>query len=117
MIRSSSAKTLREKRHRRVRAKVFGNTSRPRIVVFRSNRSLFVQAIDDMSGKTLVALSLASIKKAKNDIGGARELGKSFGEKCLSLDIKEAVFDRAGYRYHGKVKAIAEGIRETGIRM
>ncbi len=117
MIRSSSAKTLRIKRHRRVRAKVSGTALRPRVTVFRSNRSLFVQAIDDVSQKTLAASSLASIKKTKNDVSGAHELGKVFGEKCLSLHIKEVVFDRAGYRYHGKVKALAEGIREAGIRM
>lgn len=113
-------KQIREKmrlhRKRRVRAKVIGTAGRPRLAVFRSLRSISVQAIDDTAGRTLVSASLRELgKAAKNTIEGAEEVGRLIAKKCVELKVTEAVFDRAGYRYHGKVKAVAEGVRKGGL--
>lgn len=103
-------------RARRVRAKVSGTAECPRLAVFRSIRSFSAQAIDDRSRTTLVSADLRELgTKAMNTVEGARMLGKRLGEKCLAADIRTIVFDRAGYRYHGKVKAFAEGAREAGL--
>ncbi len=112
-------KTRNNKRlHRaaRVRAKVSGTATRPRLNVFRSLNSMSVQLIDDEKDATLVAANLAEIKGAKNTVEGATELGKLIGKKAIDKKITEVVFDRAGYKYHGKVKAIAEGARESGLK-
>lgn len=107
----------RKKRARRVRAKVSGTAERPRLSVFRSLRTLSVQVIDDVSGKTVVSAAIRDLgKNAKNTVEGASLLGKKVGEKCLAAGIGTVVFDRSGYRYHGKVKAVAEGAREAGLR-
>ncbi|HRZ95080.1 MAG TPA: 50S ribosomal protein L18 [Candidatus Moranbacteria bacterium] len=110
-----SRNKLRLHRKRRIRAKVFGTTKRPRMSVFRSLKRMEVQVIDDLKGNTLVFGDTKSAK-AKNNIEGARILGKLIAKKCLEIKIKEAVFDRSGYKYHGKVKALAEGAREVGIK-
>lgn len=107
----------RRKRARRVRAKVSGTAERPRLSVFRSLRNLTVQVIDDISGKTVLAVSIRDLgKDAKNTVESAALLGKKVGEKCLAAGIQTVVFDRSGYRYHGKVKAVADGAREAGLR-
>jgi len=107
----------RKNRARRVRAKISGSAERPRLSVFRSLRTLTVQVIDDVAGKTLVSLAIRDLgKDAKNTVAGASLLGKKIGERCLAAGIGTIVFDRAGYRYHGKVKAVAEGAREAGLR-
>jgi large subunit ribosomal protein L18 len=111
----------RIKRHRRVRKKVFGTTERPRLSVFRSNRHLYSQIIDDASGRTLVGLSSLneSIQgdqgKSNVTIDYARRLGTELGNLAVEKGIKRVVFDRGGYRYHGQVKALAEGAREAGL--
>lgn len=104
-------------RKNRVRARVKGNSERPRLSVFRSLRGISVQAIDDASGKTLVAASLFELPKGKavNTTTGAREVGRLLSKKCLAKGINALVFDRNGYRYHGRVKAVAEGMREGGL--
>lgn len=101
-------------RKRRVRAKISGTALRPRLSVFRSNKAFYVQMIDDESGKTLASCNIAEVKQ-KNTVAGAEAVGKALALKCIALGIKEAVFDRAGYRYHGKVKAAADGAREAGL--
>lgn len=106
----------RLKRKKRVRAKVSGDAQRPRLAVFKSLRGIYVQIIDDNAGKTLAAARLAEIKSAKNTVEGAKEVGKLIAKKCKNAKIEEVVFDRAGYKYHGKVKALAEGAREEGLR-
>ena len=88
----------------------------PRFSVFRSLRDIKVQVIDDVSGKTLVSASLKDLKKANNSVTGAMEIGKMAAKKCLEKKIDKVVFDRAGYKYHGKVKAVAEGAREGGLK-
>src|SRR5271165_5278505 len=106
----------RLKRRRRVRAKVSGTAARPRISVFRSNRGLCAQLIDDVSGRTLAAVNwyepeLRSLAKGER----AARAGALLAERAKAAGISEAVFDRGGYRYHGHVRAFAEAIREAGI--
>lgn len=103
-------------RARRVRAKVSGTATRPRLNVFRSLRSMSVQMIDDVNHTTLVAANLGEIKGAKNTVEGAEKLGTLIAKKATKEGITEIVFDRAGYQYHGKVKAIAESARKGGLK-
>lgn len=110
-----SRNKLRLHRKRRVRAKIFGTSERPRLAIFRSLQKIEAQVIDDSKGKTLVFGSTKSIK-AKNNTEGAKVLGKAIAKKCLEKKIKEIVFDRSGYKYHGKVKALADGAREEGLK-
>jgi len=106
----------RLKRRRRVRAKVSGTASRPRISVFRSNRGLSAQLIDDVSGRTLAAVNwyepeLRKLAKAER----TARAGQLLAERAKAAGVAEAVFDRGGYRYHGHVQAFAEAIREAGV--
>ena len=110
-----SKKEKRQHRHKRVRAKVFGITNRPRFSVFRSNKAMFVQIIDDAKGKTLASAHTREVKKGK-PVDMAQELGKLITEKALKLKIKKVVFDRGGYKYHGRVRAVADGAREVGLK-
>jgi large subunit ribosomal protein L18 len=107
----------RLKRRRRVRAKVHGSAVRPRISVFRSNRGIFAQLIDDDAGRTLASVqwtedSLKSLKPMEQ----ATEAGKLLASRAKDAGIDTAVFDRGGYQYHGRVKALAEGAREGGLQ-
>ena len=106
----------RLKRRRRVRAKVYGSAERPRISVFRSNRGIFAQLIDDEAGRTLASVNwtepeLRSLKASEQ----ARRAGELLAERAKSAGVESAVFDRGGYKYHGRVKALAEGAREGGL--
>ena len=110
------APARRLKRRRRVRAKVRGSAERPRISVFRSNRGIFAQLIDDDAGRTLAAVNwtepdLRSLKPMEQ----ATRAGALIAERAKAAGIDTAVFDRGGYRYHGRVKALAEGAREGGL--
>ena len=108
----------RTRRHIRVRAKVAGTAECPRIVVFRSLHGVSVQAINDLVGKTLAQANYQELdKKAKNTVVEATAVGKLIGERLTKLGVKTAVFDRAGYLYHGKVKAVAEAVRGAGLEM
>ncbi len=102
-------------RHARVRAKVFGTSECPRLCVFRSGKNIYAQAIDDSTGKTLVAVSSLEIKAAGKKTDVSKEVGKAIAVKVLAKKISEVVFDRGGYKYHGRVKALAEGAREGGL--
>jgi large subunit ribosomal protein L18 len=107
----------RLKRRRRVRAKISGTAARPRISVFRSNRGLSAQLVDDVSARTLAAVNwfepqLREASKAER----ATRAGELLAERAKAAGISEAVFDRGGYRYHGRVKALADGAREAGLR-
>jgi len=106
---------LRANRKRRIRAKVTGTAEKPRLVVFRSLRNISVQAVDDIKGMTLVAASLSGTK-IKNTVAGAEEVGALIAKKCAEKKIVNVVFDRAGYKYHGKVKALADGARKGGLK-
>ena len=112
-----SVREARHRRHRRVRGKVFGSAERPRLVVFRSNRGIEAQLIDDLEGKTLAAaswLNLKSFKGSKTD--QAAEVGKLLAQNAKQAGVETAVFDRGGYLYHGRVKALADAAREGGLK-
>ena len=108
----------RLKRRHRVRAKVSGTAERPRISVFRSNRGIHAQLIDDISGRTLAAVSWT-----EGDLRGLKPMeqagkaGELLAERAKAGGVESALFDRGGYRYHGKVKAFAEGVREGGLKV
>jgi large subunit ribosomal protein L18 len=107
----------RARRHRRVRGKIFGTAERPRLVVFRSNRGIQAQLVDDAAGRTLASagwLQLKSFKGSKTE--QAAEVGKLLAANAEQAGVEEVVFDRAGYLYHGRVKALADGAREGGLR-
>jgi len=107
----------RLRRHRRVRAKVAGTVERPRLVVFRSNKGISAQLVDDLAGKTLAAASWVGLKKTfkGSKTEQAAEVGKAVAAAAKKAGIERVVFDRGGYLYHGRVKALAEGAREGGL--
>ena len=114
----------RKRRHKRIRAKIYGTAERPRLSVFRSQKHIYAQLIDDDKGKIILAASdsaLKGSKKAKTD--KAKEVGKLIAKEALDLPagrqgkkVEKVVFDRGGYKYHGRVKALAEGAREGGLK-
>jgi large subunit ribosomal protein L18 len=108
----------RQRRHRRVRGKVTGTTERPRLTVFRSNKGISAQLIDDVSGKTLAGASWVGLPKSfsGNKTEQAAEVGKKIAAAAKSAGVESVVFDRGGYLYHGRVKALAEGAREGGLK-
>jgi large subunit ribosomal protein L18 len=110
-----SRNNLRLQRKRRVRAKISGTGLVPRLAVFRSLKGIQAQVIDDAKGVTLAFASLKEVK-GKNDIAGAKKVGGEVAKKCLAKKIDRVVFDRAGYKYHGKIKALADGAREGGLK-
>ena len=107
----------RVRRHRRVRAKIEGTAERPRLVVFRSNRGIFAQLVDDASGTTLASAGWTGLDARKGSkTEQASEVGKALAEAAEKAGIERCVFDRGGYLYHGRVKALAEGAREGGLQ-
>ncbi len=115
---SLTVSQARARRHRRVRGRVSGTADRPRLVVFRSNRGIEAQLVDDLTGRTLAAASWLAIRKSfKGDkTGQAAEVGKLLAANAKQAGIEACVFDRAGYLYHGRVKALADGAREGGLQ-
>ena len=105
----------KKRRHGRVRAKVSGDSKKLRFSVFRANRHIYGQLIDDVSGKTLVSASSLEIKSKGKKTDVAKEVGKLVAEKATAKKIKKVVFDRGGSAYHGRVKALAESAREAGL--
>ena len=104
-------------RHRRIRGKVKGTSKRPRLLVFRSHRHIYGQLIDDEKGKTLASAKDSEIKSKKmkkSDL--AKEVGKLLAKKALEIKIKEIVFDRRGYKFHGRIKELAQGARQGGLK-
>lgn len=105
-----------ERRKTRVRAKISGTAARPRISVFKSNKHLYAQVIDDVAGHTLAAVAnIGDFKSLKVTVADAEKLGQALGEKLKTLNITTAVFDRNGNQYHGVIKALADGTRKAGI--
>jgi large subunit ribosomal protein L18 len=106
----------RLKRRRRVRAKITGTAQRPRISVFRSNRGIFAQLIDDEAGRTLAAVTWTEADlRSLGRMEQAARAGQTLAERAKAAGIERAVFDRGGYQYHGRVKAFADGVREGGL--
>ena len=118
MINRPDTRPQRIKRHNRVRGKISGTAERPRLCVFRSENHIYAQIIDDVAGNTLVAAS--SVEKSFEGKGSnceaAKKIGAAIAERALQKGIEEVVFDRGGYIYHGRVKALAEGAREGGLK-
>lgn len=117
MIKKESRQDVRRRKHLRVRAKISGTTETPRLCVFRSNKNIEVQIIDDTKGMTLV--STGSVKMKLTDGGnaeGAAKVGAEIAKLALAKGIEHVVFDRGGYIYHGRVKALAEAAREGGLK-
>jgi large subunit ribosomal protein L18 len=114
---SLAVREARLRRHRRVRGKVEGTAERPRLVVFRSNRGIEAQLVDDANGKTVAAASWLQVKSFQGDKKGqAAEVGKLLAEAGKKAGVHAVVFDRAGYLYHGRVKALADAAREGGLK-
>ena len=110
----------RDRRHRRVRKKVTGTAERPRLAVFRSSKHIYVQAIDDLTGRTLVSASTmeADLRAGTTaTVDAAKNVGKLVGERAQAAGITTVVFDRGGYKYHGRVAAVADGAREAGLTL
>ena len=115
MIKIYDSNAQRLKRHARVRKTVNGTEARPRLNVFRSNKNIFAQIIDDTKGVTLASASSLKLENGGN-IEGAKEVGKLIAEAAKNAGINEVVFDRGGYIYHGRVKALAEAARAAGLK-
>lgn len=109
----------RKKIHLRLRKRISGTAERPRLSVYRSNKAIYCQAIDDQLGVTLAAASSldAPASNEKNRIDQSKAVGKLIAEKLQAKNINQAYFDRSGYIYHGRIKAVAEGARETGLKI
>ena len=120
MVNKESRTAARENKHRRLRNRFSGTAARPRLAVFRSNNHMYAQIIDDTVGNTLVSASTlqkdvkANLEKT-NNVDAAAYLGKVIAEKALEKGIKDVVFDRGGFIYHGKVQALADAAREAGL--
>jgi len=116
MKKENTKKEKRLKRHKRERAKISGINNKPRISVFVSNRHIYVQVIDDQKGKTIANISDLNIKEKDKKLNLSKEMGLALAKELKKLKIEKAVFDRGGFKYHGRVKNIAEGLREGGIK-
>ena len=114
-----TTREARLRRHRRVRSKVRGTAERPRLAVFRSNRGIFAQLIDDESGRTIAGASWLGLSKSfkGSKTEQAAEVGKRLADAAKKAGVEAAVFDRGGYLFHGRVKALADGAREGGLRI
>lgn len=113
-------KVIRYKRKKRIRSRLEGSSERPRVCIFRSNQNFYAQLVDDLEGKTL--LSVSTVQKGKrgsikNSTEGTKQLGSELGQLAKEKKISRVIFDRSGYLYHGKVKAFADGLRESGINV
>ena len=120
MIKKVSRADVRQKKHRRMRNRISGTAQAPRLAVFRSNNHMYAQIIDDTVGHTLVSASTlqAEVKEGlehTNDVAAATKLGTVIDKKAIEAGIKEVVFDRGGFIYHGKIKALADAAREAGL--
>ncbi len=115
MIRKESKNDMRIKRHRKIRRTLSGTDVTPRLCVFRSNQAIYAQLIDDVKGVTIASSSSLELKLKKNNLEAAAAVGKDIAEKAKKAKIKTVVFDRGGYLYHGRVKALADAARENGL--
>ena len=120
MINKESRNVIRQKKHLKIRNRFSGTTERPRLAVYRSNNHVYAQVIDDTVGKTIVSAStveksIASELEKTNNIDAAAYVGKVIAERAMAANIKEVVFDRGGFIYTGKIKALADAAREAGL--
>ena len=118
MIKKESKNAMREVRHRRIRKNLSGTKEMPRLNVFRSNKEIYAQVIDDVTGTTLVSSSSRNLKVSNGgNIEAAKLVGKDIAEKCKKAKINKVVFDRGGYLNHGRVSALADAAREAGLEI
>ena len=116
MITETKRNAIRQRIHARIRAKLSGTGERPRLNVYRSLNHIYAQVIDDQKGETLVSASTLQAKsKTGGNVAAAKEIGKTIAEQAVAKGIKKVVFDRGGYLYHGRVKALADAAREAGL--
>jgi len=115
MIKTQDRKINRLRRHRRVRVRLAGTAERPRLAVFRSLNHLYVQVIDDMAGRTLASVSTVGQKGDVKSMEKATNVGKAIAEKAKAAGVSQVVFDRGGFLYHGRIKALADAAREAGL--
>jgi large subunit ribosomal protein L18 len=116
MITQNKRNAIRQRIHSRIREKMAGTTERPRLNVYRSLNHIYAQVIDDQKGETLVSASTLQAKaKTGGNVAAAKEIGKSIAELAVAKGIKRVVFDRGGFLYHGRVKALADAAREAGL--
>ena len=115
MIKKLDKKVGRLKRHRRVRVRTTGTAERPRLAVFRSLNHLYAQVIDDAGGRTLAAASTIDLKAKANGMAEAAKVGKAIADKAKTAGVSRVVFDRGGFLYHGRIKALADAAREAGL--
>ncbi|HEX4285382.1 MAG TPA: 50S ribosomal protein L18 [Terracidiphilus sp.] len=116
MIIQTNRNEIRQRIHNRIRAKLSGTTDRPRLNVYRSLNHIYAQLIDDQKGETLASVSTLGLKvKTGGNVAAAKEIGKAIAEKATSKGIKKVVFDRGGFLYHGRIKALADAAREGGL--
>jgi large subunit ribosomal protein L18 len=116
MITQTNRNEIRQRIHSRIRQKLSGTTERPRLNVFRSLNHIYAQVIDDQTGATLAAASTLSLKlKTGGNIAAAKEIGKVIAERAAEKGVKKVVFDRGGFLYHGRIKALADAAREAGL--
>ena len=115
MIKKESKNVMRIKRHEKIRRTLSGTNETPRLCVFRSNTAIYAQLIDDVKGVTLASSSSLELKVKNNNVEAAKAVGKDIADKAKKAKIKTVVFDRGGYLYHGRVKALAEAAREAGL--
>lgn len=114
---ASTKNSRRIRLKKSIRSKISGTAEKPRLSVYRSNKSIYGQVIDDTKGHTLASISSIDAGVSGNvNIESSKEIGKKFGEKVKGAGVNEIIFDRNGYKYHGQVKAFAEGLREAGIK-
>jgi large subunit ribosomal protein L18 len=114
MITQTKRNAIRQRIHQRIRRKLAGTTERPRLNVYRSLNNIYAQVIDDQKGETLVSASSIKMKTGGN-VAAAKEIGKTVAELAVQQGIKKVVFDRGGYLYHGRVKALADAARAAGL--
>ena len=115
MLKQIDRRSARHRRHRRVRVKVLGTAQRPRLSVFRSLSHTYAQVIDDSAGRTLASASTLQLGAKRNDLAAAAAVGKAVAESARQAGVTSVVFDRGGYLYHGRVKALADAAREAGL--
>lgn len=115
-MKKESRNKARLKKHLKIRQKISGTSSKPRLSIYKSHQNFYAQLIDDSKGITLASASTINDKEYSGNIEAAKKLGHAFGKKIKELKIEEIVFDRSGYIYHGKVKSFAEAVREEGVK-
>ena len=115
MLKQFDRKGARARRHRRVRVRVGGTAQRPRLSVYRSLHHVYAQLIDDGVGRTLAAASTVDLKSGKNDLAAAQAVGRAIADRAKKAGVTSVVFDRGGFLYHGRIKALADAAREAGL--